>query len=433
MSKSKLLLPGLGGKALSARGFVQPVRADANDPKALIEQINKAFEEFKSEHTKQIDALRKGQADVVTNEKVDRINAAITELQKQADEVARKIAVAQIVKGAGGIELTPEERAYSAAFNNWFRKGDDHLNSLKAAQAALHTGSDPDGGFVVPKEMETAIDRVTTVISAMRRLATVRSIGTKSYTKLVTTTGATAGGWVGEQDTRPETAAPKLSELEFVVMEQYANPYATQTLLDDARVSIEQWLADEVSIVFAEQEGAAFVSGNGVKRPRGITAYTMIADASWAWNNIGFIITGAAADFHATTPGDNIIDLAAALKPQFRPGAVWLMNRTVEAKIRKFKDTTNQYLWQPGLQLGTPASLVGYPVEIDDNMSNVGAAAFPVAFGNFKRAYVIVDRFGIRVLRDPFSSKPYVQFYTTKRTGGGIQHFEAIKFLKCST
>jgi HK97 family phage major capsid protein len=303
-------------------------------------------------------------------------------------------------------------------------------------KASLRTDSDPDGGYVVPDQMESTIDRVLGTVSAMRSIARVISISAGTYKKLVNQGGAT-GGWVGERESRPETSTPTLSELTFPAMELYANPAATQTLLDDARISIEQWLADEVSIVFAEKEGAAFISGTGVNQPRGLLSYDTVADASYAWGKLGYVVSGVTA---ALTDGthngaDALTDLVYSIKQGYRQNSRFLMNRKTQAAIRKFKSKTEElYLWQPSIQVGQPATILGYPVTDDDNMPDATAGGnLPIAFGDFQRGYLIVDRMGIRVLRDPFTNKPYVHFYTTKRVGGGVQNFEAIKLLKIGT
>ena len=195
----------------------------------------------------------------------------------------------------------------------------------------------------------------------------------------------------------------------------------------------EAWLADEVGIQFAEKEGAAFVTGSGVGQPRGFESYSIVADASYAWGSVGYIATGATSDFNSTNPGDAIMDLAYALKRGYASNATFLCNRPTLASIRKFKDsTTSEYLWQPSYQLGEPSTLIGYPIEQDDNMPSVGSNTYPLAFADWSRAYLVIDRIGVRILRDPFTNKPYVQFYTTKRVGGGIANFEAIKLLKCA-
>jgi len=197
-------------------------------------------------------------------------------------------------------------------------------------------------------------------------------------------------------------------------------------------VDIAQWLADEVSITFAEQEGAAFISGNGIKKPKGVLAYPTVANASYAWGKLGFVVTGGAAAFASSNPADAIINLHYALKAGYRNNASWLISDAVMGTVRQMKDGQNNYLWAPPT-VDAPATILGKPVVTDDNMPALAANAFPIAFGDFQRGYLISDRMGVQVLRDPYTNKPYVQFYTTKRVGGGVVNFEAIKLLKCST
>lgn len=409
-------------------------RADAS-PAEIASKLNTAFEAFKQANDARLTGIEKKFDDVVQNEKVDRINAEVTNLQTALDEAVKMIAALKI-GGAGDDKLTPEKKAYATAFDRFFRKGvENGLNEL-AIKASLKTDSDPDGGYTVPDQMEATIDRVLGTVSAMRGAARVISISASVYKKLVNQGGATSG-WVGEREARTETNTPTLAALEFPAMELYAEPAATQTLLDDSSLNVEQWLADEVAIEFAEEEGAAFITGTGVNQPRGILSYDTVADASYAWGKLGFIVTGEAATFIAEDPVDPFINLVYALKQGYRNNASFMMNRASQALVRKFKDDQDNYMWTPPFQGGVqgpqPATFLGYPIIDDDNMSSVGANAFPVAFGDFRRGYLIVDRTGIRVLRDPYTSKPYVLFYTTKRVGGGVQNFEAIKLLKCST
>lgn len=425
-----------GSTSHTPRGLMA-LRADSGpslgDLKAMIEGINKAFADFKADNDK---ALNDRFKDVVQSEKVDRINAAITTQQAALDEALAKIAALQIGGGGGGKGKTAEQKAHATAFDRFFRKGvEADLRDLEV-KAALRTDSDPDGGYLVPEEESATVDRVLGTVSVMRQLATVMTISAGVYKKLVGQ-GGTSSGWVGERETRSETNTSTLAELAFPVMELYANPAITQTMLDDARLDIGAWLANEVAIEFAEEEGAAFISGSGVNRPRGILSYTTVANASYSWGNIGHVVTGSAADFIAEDPVDPFIDLVYSLKQGYRQNATWLMNRTNQGKVRKFKDDQDNYMWTPpfmgGVQVAQPATFLGYPIADDDNMPDVAANAYPVAFGDFRRGYLIVDRFGIRVLRDPYTNKPYVHFYTTKRVGGGVANFEAIKLLKCST
>ncbi len=207
-------------------------------------------------------------------------------------------------------------------------------------------------------------------------------------------------------------------------------PAASQTLLDDAVVDLEQWIAAEVETVFAEQEGKAFVNGTGVTQPTGFLAGTPVANASWAFGQLGYIATGAAADFPTTNPSDVLVDLVYAAKAGYRQNGRFVMNRKTQAAIRKFKDANGHYLWQPPAQAGGEATLMTFPVTEAEDMPNIAAGSFPVAFGDFRRGYLVVDRLGLRILRDPYSAKPYVLFYVTKRVGGGVADWDAIKLLK---
>lgn len=415
-----------------ARGL-RAVRADGTNVKQLLEDIQRSFNEFKSERDKEIADLKKGMGDVVQTEKVDRINTEISKLQKAIDETNTMIAALKLGNGGSG-PVSAEVKAHANAFDKFFRKGvDNDLRDLEV-KAALRTASDEDGGYLMPEEMAGTIDRVLGTVSAMRDLATVLPIGAGTYKKLINMGGA-GSGWVGEEEARPETPTPKLVELVFTIMEIYANPAATQTALDDSRMDLAQWLANEVSITFAEQEGAAFITGDGIKRPKGILAYDTVPNANYGWGKLGYTPTGVAA---ALTDGSNngtdkLIDLYYSLKQGYRNGAQWLMSDLVMNAVRKFKDTEGNYIWAAPTEAGEVATVLGKPVSTDDNMQAVGANAFPVAFGNFKRGYLILDRFGIRVLRDPYTNKPNVHFYTTKRVGGGVQDFAAIKLLKVAT
>jgi HK97 family phage major capsid protein len=207
-------------------------------------------------------------------------------------------------------------------------------------------------------------------------------------------------------------------------------PAATATLLEDSAVNIDEWLAGEVDQVFAEQEGVAFVSGDGVNKPKGFLDYTTVANASWSWGNVGYIASGSAGAFPASNPSDVLIDLVYAVRAGYRQNAVFVMNRKTQSAIRKFKDTTGNYLWQPPATAGGKATLMTFPVTDAEDMPDIAANSLSIAFGDFNRGYLIVDRAGVSVLRDPYTAKPYVLFYTTKRVGGGVQDFDAIKLMK---
>ena len=410
------------------------------ETKEMFESIGKAVADLRAEIDRD-----KGKADPIVMAKVDKINAEIDRLdaERKAFEVQNAAVKAQLekletevaraeFKGGSATQMDKVKAEHKAAFDKWFRKGGDaQLAAVKELQiqAGLSTLSDPDGGYVItPPEFDTAIDRVALTMSAMRRLATVRTIGTDTYKKLVNQGGSTSG-WVAEKQSRTETDTPVLREIAINMKEIYAEPGTTQIALDDAYMDLAAWLADEVTIEFTQEEGSAFIGGNGVEKPHGIANYTMIADSSYAWGKVGFVTSG-----HATLINnvDKLMDVTLALKPIYLNGASWLMNRATAGKIRQLKNGEGEYLWRPGLELGAPNVLFGYPVELDDNIDNIGAGKFPCFFANFKRAYLILDRMGIRILRDPFTSKGNVLYYCTKRVGTGITMFEAIKCLKVS-
>lgn len=410
------------------RGLVA-VRVEQNSAEQIFTELRQAVEAMKEAHKKDLDDLKKGMGDVVQTEKVDRINNEITKLQTALDETNRMLAAVRI--GGSVVNIDPEKKAHAAAFDQFFRKGvDAGLRDLEV-KAAGRSDSDPDGGYLVPTQEEQSIDRILSTVSVMRSISSVMSISAASYKKLVGVGGATSG-WVGEREARPETKNPQLVGLDFPAMELYANPAATQTLLDDARLDIGQWLGSEVSISFAEAEGAAFISGNGVNKPRGLGSYNMVADAQYAWGKLGFFLSGVAGALSDNNNNgiDALLSLVYGIKQGYRNNARFLMNRATQGAVRKLKDAEGRYHWQPPVQADQPATLLGYPVADDDNVQDIGAGAFPIWFGDFQRGYLIVDRAGVRVLRDPYTNKPYVHFYTTKRVGGGVQNFEAIKALK---
>ncbi|MCE9650581.1 MAG: phage major capsid protein [Parvibaculum sp.] len=407
----------------------------SHEVRDALDEFLGAFEAFKDANDERLGEIEKKlTADVVTEDKVERINRALDRQKKTVDELALAFARPDISSIGGGetrARLDPAKREHKRAFDLYVRKGEAHeLRVLEAK--ALSAQSDPDGGYLVPAETERMIDRVVSDASPIRAIAGVRQIGAASYKKPFTTSGP-ASGWVGETEGRVESGAPQLSEIEFPAMELYAMPAATSTLLDDAAVNIDQWLAEEVQTAFAEQEGSAFVNGDGIRRPRGFLSYPKVANASWAHGKLGYLVTGNAGAFPMANASDILIDLIYSVKAGYRANARFVMNRATQSAIRKFKDADGNYLWQPGIAAGTPPTLLNYPVTESEDMPSIASDATAMAFGDFKRGYLIVDRLGVRVLRDPYSSKPYVLFYTTKRVGGGVQNFEALKLLKFGT
>jgi HK97 family phage major capsid protein len=383
----------------------------------------RAFDAFKEANDERLD---RRDSDVVLEEKLARIDKAIDAQARRLDEIALKAArpAFSAERGANGAAALEHKQAYEA----YVRAGETaNLRALETK--ALSAGSNPDGGYLVPPEIEQTIGQRLTAISPIRAIAGVRTISGNIYKKPFMTSGP-AVGWVGETDARPQTASPTLDELSFPAMELYAQPAATASLLEDAAVDIEQWIAQEVEQVFAEQEGIAFVSGDGNNKPKGFLSYTTVANGSWTWGNIGTVATGVAGAFPASDPSDVLIDLVYALGPGYRQNAVFVMNRKTQSTIRKFKDSTGNYLWQPPAVAGARASLMGFALHDAEDMPDVAADSLSIAFGDFNRGYLVVDRAGVSVLRDPYSAKPYVLFYTTKRVGGGVQDFDAIKLLK---
>lgn len=401
------------------RGIVA-VRADANDAPnitALVEEMNTAFAAFRSEHTKQLDEVKKGTADALQALKVDKINADIERLQKAIDDANIKMAAAQMY-GAGKSVKDPE---YNKAFEAHIRKGE--------VQASLSKGSDADGGYTAPTEWDRTITDKLKIVSPMRQVCRVQAVSVNAFSKLFNKRG-TASGWVGETDARTATAASQLGSLTFGACEMYANPNATQTILDDSLINIADWIASEVDTEFAYQEGKAFVSGDAATQPKGLLTFATGGSnaAAHPFGAISAVISGAAA----TVTADAVLNLVYSLPSAFVGNAKFICNRKTLGVLRLLKDSQNRYLWQPSYAAGEPSTLAGFPVVEVNDMPDLAAGSLSIAFGDFQQGYMIVDRIGIRVLRDPFTNKPYVSFYTTKRVGGGVLNPEAVKVMKTS-
>jgi len=394
---------------------------------AAFDEFMEAFEAFKEVNDRRLGEIeQKLSADVVTRDKVDRINRVMDDQKKVLDQLVLKKARPQL--GGDGGEMSAEAIEHKAAFDAYIRRGEETgLRELEAK--AFSAGSGADGGYLVPPETDTEIGRRISVVSPMRALSTVRAVSSSVLKKPFAAAGLSTG-WVAETAARPQTNTPQLAELSFPTMELYAMPAATQALLDDSAVDIEAWIAGEVDIVFAEQEGDAFIRGDGVNKPKGFLSYATVAESAWSWGNIGYIASGAAGTWRATGPSDTLVDLVYALKAGHRQNGTFMMNRRTQADIRKFKDAEGNYLWRPPASAGQSASLMGFPIAEAEEMPDVAENALALAFGDFRAGYLVVDRAGVRILRDPYSAKPYVLFYTTKRVGGGVQNFDAIKVVK---
>ena len=413
-------LPLLENKAAQPEGG--PVRS-------ALDELAAAFAAFKETNDARIDQIegRLG-ADVLTEEKLARIDAALDAARTRLDRIALERARPPL--GQPDIREAGAAHEHKAAFDLYVRAGES--GGLKRLEAkALSAGSGPDGGYLIPDTIERTVLTRLGQVSPIRSIASVQQISGSQYKRAVSV-GAPFAGWAAETAPRPETAAPALSEIAFPAMELYAMPAATQTLLDDAVVDLDAWLSAEVETAFAEQEGVAFVSGNGASRPRGFLSYDTVANAAWVPGKLGTIATGAAGAFPSASPADVLFDLVYGLRAAYRQNAGFVMNRRTQSAIRKFRDAEGNYLWQPPLAAGRSATLIGFPVTEAEAMPDLAKDSLSVAFGDFRRGYLVVDRTGMRVLRDPYSAKPYVLFYTTKRVGGGVQDFDAIKLLKFS-
>lgn len=356
-----------------------------------------AFRDANDARLAEIEA--KSTADPALTDKVERLNAAL-------DAQTRRLETLTLSSVGAGASIEAKS-ANKTAWDSFIRTGDaSHLEGKSIASV------NGDGSLIAPVETETRIDAVLAETSPMRQLATVRTIGASAFRKPVSTSGAQSG-WAGETDARLETDAPTLELLDFPTGELYAMPAATQALLDDSVADVDAWLAEEVRDVFAAQETAAFISGDGVNKPRGF-----IEDP------------GLGVMEPAVFDTDALIDLIYMPQSRYRANASFVMNRRTINTVRKFKDADGNYIWQPSLSAGAPSTLLGYPLVEMEDMPDIGSGLASVAFGDFRRGYLIADRQGVRVLRDPYSAKPYVLFYTTKRVGGGVQDAEAIKLLK---
>lgn len=375
-------------------------------------ELMAAFEAYMQANDARLDEMEaKGASDPLTDERLKRIDRRLEALSLKNAQPAL----------SAKSDLDPADNERQAAWQRYLRGGDES-GLARLDTKSLNTGSDEQGGYVAPPELDRMIEARLQAASPMRAIATVRQTSAGIYKKPVGLGAAAA--WSGETDARAQTTAPNLALLEFPAGELYAMPAATQTLLEDSYADIDEWLADEVEAAFSAQESAAFVTGDGLGKPKGLLDYTITADASHQWGEIGSV----PGDFTATDPADQLIDLIYAPKSQYRANGRFVMNRRTVSAVRKLKDVDGRYLWQPGTG-GEAATLLGYPVTEVEDMPDIGTGNAAIAFGDFRRGYLVVDRQGARVLRDPFSAKPYVLFYTTKRVGGGVQNFDAIKVM----
>ena len=417
-----------------------------------VDALHVGFEEFKAANDARLAEIeKKGAADPVLTEKIARIEADLDKAQKAADDAALAVKrQSRMVTDSDGNEVNLDAKAlawarniarsrgtdvrdfgnsgmtaYKSALDAYIRKEERTLSSDEVK--ALSVGSDPDGGYVVYPDMSGRIVTRIFETSPMRAYASIQTISTDALEGLFDLNEASSG-WVGETDSRPVTSTPQLGKWRIPVYEMYAKPQATQKLLDDAANNMEAWLASKVSEKFARQESTAFVTGDGVNKPRGFLTYS---SGTTLPGTIEQLPTGASGAFAADPNGaDVMINALYGLKAQYRANATWFMNRVTLRQVRRLKDGDSAYLWAPGIAAGQPSTLLGYPVASFEDMPDPASNSLSVAVGDMREAYQIVDRIGIRTLRDPYSAKPYVEFYTTKRVGGDVVNFEAIKLIK---
>ena len=393
-----------------------------------VNALGNAWENFKQINDQRLaEVERKGAADPLTLEQLSKLNTTLDQYKGRVDRLET-----EMERPGLGFEMKAEGFAarqeplvaeYKKAFCGYLRKGmDAGLEALESK--ALSIGSDPDGGYLVTSAMSGTIAKTITENSPMRALASVETISSDAL-EIIQDYDRAAAGWTTETGAVSETTTPQIAKAIIPLFELYAQPKATQKLVDDSAIDIEAWLSQKVGEVFYNKENAAYISGNGTSQPKGILSYA----AGVNFGQIEQVNSGS----DAVVTSDGLIRLYYALKEDYAQRATFLMNRSTLQGVRLMKlSTTNQYLWQPGLASGTPDTLLGVPVMQAVDMPIAASASLSVAVGDFRRAYQIVDRSGIRVLRDPYTEKPFVKFYTTKRVGGAVVNFEALKIMKLS-
>jgi len=415
-----------------------------------LDKIATAFDEYKKTNDARIEAVKSGASTEAFDAKLAKIDAHIdslgemkTKLEKMETKLARPGA------GEAGRQEGESKEAveYRHAFLDWMRAPNDHERQQKAAAAAKQleaknrdgretratqtvTSTGSAGGFALPEIIERQIARLSVDISPIRQIATVRTVGSPDYKELFDVNGA-GFEWLGETDTRNQTNTPDLAEVAPTFGMASAKPQASEESLDDLFFDVESWLVSSAAEAIAQGEGVAFISGNGTKKPTGFLAGptpVTTADSSRAFGTLQYIASGQSAAL--PTSADVFYDLVYSLRARYRNNAQWVTSKLVLAALRKYKDTTNQYLWQRAVTAGQPATFMGFGITEAEDMPAVGAGAFPLAFGDFKEGYLIADRVGMRITRDEITTPGFVKFYVRKRVGGKLRNTQAIKLLK---
>ncbi|MBL4839386.1 MAG: phage major capsid protein [Thalassospira sp.] len=431
-----------------------------SDPKAIVNKLQDTFAKFQAEN----DAALKGKANSDT---VDNINKEITDL-KAALDTATKQAARSMVGGLGGDNAAvvaghaasfmtrargkkakvgdPADieayQNYVSAFGDLVRGGLNADMLGPDIRAALSVGSDRDGGYMVPTEMSSEMERRLFETSPIRQIARVIRIGTSAWEAPYKSSKGTSGGWVGERTQRNNTDTGKVGIQRIETHEQYAYPEVTQSMLDDASMDVESFVIEDTEDEMIRVENAGCVTGDGVMKPKGYmsykdTAVTTSDKNDRPWGKLQYIPIGDAGAFPSLSSGadkaDCFIDTIYALNQAYRAGSVWTMNSTVEAAVRKLKDAEGRYLiGMSQIEGSLEFDIHGYPIVNMEDMPDLGADSFPIAYGNFRRGYFLIDRMGFRLLRDPYTNKPYVGYYITKGVGGDVRNFDAIKLMKAA-
>lgn len=394
--------------------------------KKKVDEVGSAFEEFKKQNDDRLKELeKKGSADVVVVESMEKANGAIEALQNQIEEMKTALNRSEM-PGDNEVEDGKSSKEYKSGFLSAMRGKSVQLDEKQAGYKGMSIDSDPDGGYLVPAEMSNEMVKRLFETSPMRQIAGQITISTDRMEILQDLDEADAG-WVGERQARPQTDTPTLKKIIIPVEELYAMPSATQRLLDDAAINLEAWLNEKVSEKMMRVENTAFISGNGDQKPRGILSYADAADPDVY--EFGKLATIESTNIGVLTEADDFVNLVYQLKEDYLSGASFIMRRQTEKEVRKIKQD-NKYIWQPDFANKGQGTLLGYDVRQFTDMGTIAAGQYAVAFGDFRRGYQIVDRLGIRILRDPYTAKPNVLFYTTKRVGGGVKDYDAIKRLK---
>lgn len=395
---------------------------------ASVQELGTLIREYRAQNDARLLALEQKSGTGGSEERLARLDTRLDELQ---DSITR----AQRMPWGGlpqPAALSQEAREHKTAFLRYLRTGrEDGLRDLETR--AMSVGSDPDGGYMVPSDMSGRVVEHLYETSPIRQVALVVPTSATEYIGWSDLTEA-GGGWTDETSTPTETTTPTLGQYRIPTHHLFAEPRASQTMLDDAGSDFENWLTRKIASKLARLEATAFVSGSGVGRARGFTTYTTVAtaDASRAWGQLEHVTSGANGAFAASNPGDKLLDLIYKLNPAYRTGARWVMARSLVAEVRKLKDGQGLYIWAPGLGAMQPQTLLGYPITEAEDMPTLATGSLSLAFGDFREGYTIVDRIGLRITADPYTAKPFVKFYATRRVGGAVVNSDAIKFLKFS-